>query len=202
MPQDKKTLAAKIAIAAVAFLLTGCAAGKREQAPRATSQAGAASVGQSGDAATPATASATSSTVATTIPPGTEVTARPDGSITWRTVEPLPITTTRTDDRATGPASFPPPAPPTPAEEARGFGVRAFYLAAIACVLAAAFCVWRAYPLAAICFGAAAIAMPVLATFFSTMSATVAGVGCACIAVGLIVAYLLTKKRPMSLPVS
>jgi hypothetical protein len=191
---------AALAIIALA-LCAGCST-RRGEAPRATSQAGAASVGQSGDAATPATATATSSTVEATIPPGVQVTAHPDGAITWRTVAPLTITTTRTNDRATGPASFTPPAPPTPADEARGFGVRAFYLAAIACVLAAAFCVWRAYPLAAICFGAAAIALPVLATFFSTMSATVAGVGFVCIALGLVTAYLLTKKRPISVSAS
>ncbi len=188
----------------VALLCGGCATGSRRQPPPAAASVSAGPAGpvvaQDGAAAVPATAARKETRVETTIPAGAAVTAYPDGRVTWTAAAPMALVSASSDSSATGPQSFTPPAPPTPAEEARGWGVRAFYLAALACAIAAGLCVWRGYPLAAICCGAGALALPILANFFGSMSATVAGVACVAIAAGLVVAYQLTARRAASAP--
>lgn len=184
------------ALCLLAPLFPGCNTARKatSRPPTATATAGGTSISQDGAAAAPASANTTTTQTAATIPPGVAVTAHADGSLTWMTAAPLSIVTTRTAEQVTGPAAYPPPALPSPADEARGWGVKAFYLAALACAIGAGLCVWRAYPLAAICFGAGALALPILANFFGGMSATVAGVACVALAVGLFIAYKVTAR--------
>ncbi len=178
--------------------LTGCMPGgaRPAQSPAATvTGPGGASLAQTGDAATPATADTSAGSSALTIPAGTLVTITAEGSATFTAAEPIALTSRFETFRATGPGAFTPPAPPTPADLARGFGVRAFYLAALVCALAAGLCLWRGYPLAAICAGGAAIALPVVANVVSSTAGVIVGAVLLSLGVGLVVAYHLTRAR-------
>lgn len=138
--------------------LAGCQTGRRDRAaaPRATAQAGAVAIQQTGDAARPATAAEASTRTETTIPPGVDVTAHPDGRITWRNAAPLALVSTHTAATATGPAAFQPPAPPTPAEEAAGRAALWMRLGLVAGVAAAVFGLVRGWDFVA--YGGGAIA--------------------------------------------
>lgn len=100
-------------------LLAGCKSGGTTPG-RMRSDGGTLSFEQTGAAEVPGTASAKTTTTAATVPPGARVTAHPDGSISWTTVEPLRVETTVTEETATGPQSFAPPAPPSPSDESDG----------------------------------------------------------------------------------
>lgn len=162
------------------LLLSLSACGHFQSAPRppsATISTPGASVTQSGDARTPAHAETETTTSEVPLPAFTEIRLDKTGkefSLALPAITTL-RTTTRTE-RIAAPASFDPPAPPTPAAEAQGFGVRAFWVGALLCLLGAGVLAWAGHPLAAVCAAGAGIALPILANFFSSAHAlTVAG---------------------------
>lgn len=190
-----------VALSLVVAFGSGCASGRREPiSPAATITGPAgASLAQTGDAATPAQADTAAGSSALVIPAGTAVSVAPDGTATFTAAEPVRIASEFTAFRATGPGAFTPPAPPSPADEARGWGVRAFYLAALVCALAAGLCLWRGYPLAALCAGGAALALPILANVVSSTAGIIAGAVFLSLGAGLVIAYHLTRRRPSAL---
>ncbi len=140
----------------VAVLVVGCAPGR---APRARiDRPGLYQLYQDGLAQTPATTTDKTSSAAATIPPGVPVTAHPDGSITWTTAAPLSVVTTRSESTATGPASFAPPAPPSPADEAEGKARLWLWLGIVAGGAAGVFGLVRGWDMVATGGGAVAAA--------------------------------------------
>lgn len=88
------------------------------------------------------------------------------------------ITTHR--DTATAARTYPPPEPPKPptaAEAAIADGMRWFFAASLVCLVVAGLCVWSGHIMSGVMFGGAAVALPVLARFFSSNAAmTIAGI--------------------------
>lgn len=181
-------------------LLAGCSTGRRaDPRPPAVTITGPGPAGgsltQTGDAAAPATADTSTGTSGFIIPAGQPVSIAPDGVVSFTAAAPIQVAAQFSSFRAAGPAAFTPPAPPSPADEARGWGVRAFYLAALGCALVAGLLAWRGYPLAALCTGGAALALPIVANVVSSAAGIVAGAVLLALAAGLVIAYRLTARR-------
>lgn len=196
---DTVALAALLALVVI-VAFSGCSAGRRaDPRPPAVTITGpgpdGGSLTQTGDAAAPATADTSTGTSGFTIPAGQPVSIAPDGVVSFTAAVPIQVAAQFSSFRAAGPAAFTPPAPPSPADEARGWGVRAFYLAALGCALVAGLLAWRGYPLAALCTGGAALALPIVGNVVSSAAGIVAGSVLLALAAGLVLAYKLTAKR-------
>lgn len=183
-------------VAALCLAGLGCQTSPRQvRAPAVTITGPAgASLAQSGDAATPAAAETSAGRSALVIPAGTPVAIAPDGVATFTAAAPVRLAAEFTGFRATGPGAFTPPAPPSPADVARGWGVRAFYLAGLGCALVAGLLLWRGYPLAALATGGAAVALPLVGNLVSSTAGLVAGAVGLALAAGLVIAYRLTAR--------
>ena len=176
-------------------LLSGCSTNRTRSPWVNANVPDLGEIATGGDAATPANVATSKGSTAFQIPVGTMVEILPSGSFAFKTAAPVDVVTNHATATLTGPAAFTPPAQPSPADLARGFGVRAFYLAGLVCALAAALCLWRGYPLAAICAGGAAVALPVIANVVSSPAAIMVGSVLLALGVGLVVAYNLTRAK-------
>ena len=191
-----KTAALYFTVFVIACLV-GCANGARRVhavAPAAVITGAGASLTQNGEAQTPAAADTTAGRSALTIPAGTPVSIAPDGVATFTAALPISLTSSFDRFRATGPAAFTPPAPPTPADEARAAGVRYFYFAALVCLVGSGLAAWAGYPLAALCLGVAVPALPVMANVVSSSAGVLVGGVLLALAAGLVIAHHLTHR--------
>jgi hypothetical protein len=196
----------KLAALLCCALLSGCATGgvlprifrPAPASARVTTEHGAA-VEQRGVAQVPAKATVTTGTVSVPLPAATAVEIAPKtGSVTFRLDKPTVATVTTRTEHAEAPRAFAPPASPTPSQLAEAGGVRNFWIASLACLALAGLSAWRAHFLAAVCFGLAGVALPILARFFT--SATTWAIGAVLLAIGgaLFVAWhiLAPKLNP------
>lgn len=121
--------------ACLAMLVAGCALPGRPTRPpkpaEGSAQAGRVALTQTGTAETPATARSIATAETIPIPAGSTVSIDTSGTVTITPAAPTTYTAARSDDSATGPQSFTPPAAPTPADEAEG-RARLLYRLAIA----------------------------------------------------------------------
>jgi len=102
-----------------------------------------------------------------------------------------------TSETAVAPKAYAPPSPPSPAEIARGDGLRMFYYIAAGLVLAACVLVYLGHGKAALIAGIGAVIVPTLANFLSSEWAVRALIACACLASALCFAwYLIARKNP------
>jgi hypothetical protein len=155
------------------ILLSGCQIGKHS--PTATVLPSGKIV-TSGDAATPAHVTETVTQASMPVPvQSTVVTSPGDGTIKVQVSQPTTLTVSTKSTHVDGPVAFTPPAPPTPAQEAQGFGVRIFWIASLLCLLGAGLCAYTDHWLACGCCALAAVALPVLANFFSSQIALYVG---------------------------
>jgi hypothetical protein len=145
---------------AILCLPTGCALSRSVvKAPAATTRAGDATVTQSGYASTPATAASDTQSATVPIPAGSHVVFNEKlGTlgVTLSTDSTLTLTTRR--DTVTGPQAFTPPAPPTPADEAKGKAALWLRLGMVGGIAAVIFGFWKGWDLIGIGGGAIAAA--------------------------------------------
>lgn len=179
--------------------LLGCSrfpAVLKPRPPAATISTPAAQVTQTGTAAVPASAGVTTEARAVPLPAGSEITFNEKlGTVTLKLSRDSALSTETRTEHVTGPQSFDPPAPPTPAEQAKGFGVRAFWVGALICLALAGLSAWAGHYLAAGCFGLAGVALPVLASFVASTAAMLAGVGLVAAGAGLFIAWHVIARR-------
>jgi hypothetical protein len=187
------------------FAAVGCVGGpgsisRKPESSRATITAAGPQVDATGPAAAPANVTRTVQTIP--LPAGSkiEVTppAAPDAPRPAPVVFslPAPATVTTTTETATAPKSYAPPSPAeTAAAAATASGVRYFWIAGLAALLAAGLAAWSGHYLAAVCLGAAGLALPVLAQFVSRASALGVGLALAGLAAGLVAAWYVIQRR-------
>lgn len=148
---------------------------------------------QSGDVLEPAAVDATRTETGLTAPAGSVVQVAPDGAVSVQVTEPTPVRAAVVREVVTGPRSF---APPSPAEMAKGAGVRWFYILGAVSGLLAIVSAIRKHVLAAICFGVGAFGMPIVGNLASSSWAmVVAGITIAAGTVAF-VAWHLIRLNP------
>jgi hypothetical protein len=198
----KAALRLVLALAAL-LTLAACQTGRKTTTPpRAQASAGSVGVSQTGDAATPATATENVTRTETTIPPGSLVTVHPDGSVTWTNAAPVALVSTHSQASATGPAAFTPPAPPTPAEEARGRVTLWLWLGLVAGAASGAFGLVRGWDVLAVGGGviAAACVLGLALAACPPWLLFVLGLGVAACVIGPVLWHTKLKPRAPAAP--
>lgn len=132
----------------------------------------------------------------TPLPAGSAVTIRPDGAVEIKLTDAAPLRTVTTRDDATAAQSF---APPSPAELAKGFGVRLWGIVGAGLFVLALVLGARGHLKGAVLAGAGAVLAPLVGHFVnSTAGLVVAGAAVAG-AVALFAAWHLMRGRPAPL---
>lgn len=170
---------------------SGCALGPRAVTPTARSTAGAAQIHQTGDAAQPATATSDTTAATVPLPAGSVVSFAADGSMSAKLSGESIFRAEARRDAVTGPQAFTPPAPPTPSALAAGRRTILYTYAALACIVVAGLCAWRAHWLAAILAGIAAAACHLLSSPAGLYAAGVLVAGAAC----FVAAWHITRRQ-------
>ncbi|EIQ00213.1 hypothetical protein OpiT1DRAFT_04755 [Opitutaceae bacterium TAV1] len=192
VPFPALAAAVVILIFCVVALLSGCSNGRHKVTPpAATATAGSVLVSQTGDAARPATASADTAAAKLPIPAGSDITFTQRGEVLVKLAAESILSLDTRRESATGPQAFTPPLPPSPADEAAGWRVKAYTWAALACIVLAGLFAWRAHWLAAICAGIAAAACHLLSSPAGLYAAGTLLVA----AVVFVIAWHITQKQ-------
>lgn len=192
---------AVLLIAALCLAGLGCSTFRRDREPESpaatiTGPAGA-SLAQTGDAQTPATADTSAGSSALVIPAGTPVSIAADGTATFTAAEPVRIAATFSAFRAAGPGAFTPPAPPTPAEQARGWGVQVFQIALALGIAAAVFGLVRGWDF--VMYGGAAVSAGAAFALFVASHPVlfaVLGLGLGAAVAGVVIWHTKLKRAP------
>lgn len=150
---------------------SGCATVKTRP-PKFEAATSRGIVAQSGDVAAPGIVDARTTTTETLIPAGSELSFDPAGNVTAKPARDVPLRSVTVTENVTGPVSV---APPSPADLARGAGVRLFYLGGVALGVLAALAGWRGHLKACACFAAGAVAMPIVGNLVSSTLALIIG---------------------------
>lgn len=164
-------------------------------APKLSGQKQPVKIDQTGAAQTPASGDVSESKIFTAIPANTPVKVEKDGTVSFTAGSATTVSANIQESHYTAPKAYAPAAPPTPAEVAAVENIRWFYIAGLVCALAAGLAAWSGHYLAAIKFGFAAVAVPVLARFFSQHAAVMVGLVCLGLGVGLILAWHELKAK-------
>lgn len=191
--------------ACLAFALAGCNHVGKTTPPRfRSSSPTTGTIETKGDAAEPAKVETAKTETEIPIPAASRVTLIPATlqEPAKTVIEPAAPTVARTvvhQETVTAPKAFTPPAPPappTPAEVAHGTAVRWFYLAALVSFALAGLAAWGQHYLAAVKFGLAGVAFPLLARFFNSTAAMVTGGILLAAGAAFFVAWYVMKGRP------
>jgi hypothetical protein len=126
------------------------------------------------------------------IPGGSKVEVSPGGSVNVVTSRDVPLRSVTYAERLDGPVSV---APPSPAEQARGAGVRLFYIGGVVLGILAALAGWRGHLKACACFAAGAVAMPIVGNLVSSAVALAIGGGFLLIGGTLFAAWHFMRDR-------
>lgn len=179
------------------FFLSGCSGVRHRPKPAAaTLSAPGVSVSQVGEAAAPAKIENKTRKTVLTLPAGTEVV--PDlrtGGFSYRLLADSVVTSEFSDTSAAGPSSFAPDAPPTPAEEALGFGLRGSWIVGGVLVLLALVLAWRGHGKAAGLAFLGAVGVPAAAQFIGSGAGKIVAAVSITAALALFAAWHLMEWR-------
>lgn len=187
----------------VCLLLTSCSTIRRASPPHppsASVSTPAASLNQTGAAQVPARATVRTSSASLPLPSGTAVQVEPSrGTVTYTLSRDTSAAVETKVERLEAPQAFTPPPPPSPAEEAAAAatatGIRAFWLAALACLIGAGVAFWSGHVLAAVLAAAAGIALPVLAQTLTRPIAATVGALLLGAAAALVAAWYILRSK-------
>lgn len=187
------------------FLTCGCGhLAQKPKPPSASVSTPDVTVAQTGDAKVPARAEVTTQTTSLPLPAATQVTVSPQsGAVTYTLSRDSSASVATRVEKVEAPQAFTPPAPPpppTPVQIAQGIGVRAFWIASLGCLLFAGLLAYTAHYLAAGACGLAAVALPVLAQFFSSGLAMAIGGALVAVAGAFWAAWHVIERRKAGLP--
>ena len=160
----------------------------------------------SGAALVPASVTRTTQTTSIPFPAGTTIAPAAAPAATPSNPSPFPAfaytltapaaaSVTTVTETATAARNYAPPAPPTPAEEAAGSGVKLFYWLAAGCAAAALLAVYGGHLKAAGILAAGAAGIPCAVHFISEHAAGLVTVAVICAAGGLVAAWEFVKDR-------
>jgi hypothetical protein len=177
-----------LCLTAAAFLsvVAGCHSGRTLVSHWIAPKDTGVKADQMGPAEIPATADVSQAHVSAPIPAGTPVVVSKEGELSFTPLVPMTVTSNAQASHYTAPKAY---APPTPADVAQAAGLKYFYLAGLAFALAAGLAAWSGHYLAAVKFGFAAVALPVMAHFFSAHAAIAVGIAAGGIGLGLVLAW-------------
>lgn len=169
-------------------------------APVSRLKTAAASIVSRGPVEQPASITVADTKTTIPLPAGTVVSFSPADPIPSEGLKfSLPVassaTVEHTSTTTTAAKNFSPPAPPTPAQEAEGSGVRVFYYLAAACALAALVCIYAQHYKAAGILVCGAAGIPFLIHLGQTAAASHLATAVICIAGALVAAWEIFEHR-------
>ncbi|MDD2764183.1 MAG: hypothetical protein PHE83_09450 [Opitutaceae bacterium] len=191
-----------LALAALVFL-PGCTS-LRGRAARMVVHTPTTTVTQSGDVKSPGTVQTVTSTAEIPIPAGSTVTWSPPappagqdstpaapGAVAVVVSAPTALRASTVTETVKGPES---PAPPSPAEIAKGEGVRWFYIAGAVAGLAALAAFYFGHPVNGTILLAGAVGLPLVGNFVGSAWAQRVAIAIFALAAGIGLAWLILRK--------
>lgn len=170
---------------------------------KATISTPQATITQRGAVAVPAKVSTSTSKASLPVPAGSVVNvhaARAEGApkaqdpVSVTLAGPSVLSVESTSQGVSGPESFAPPAPPSPAALARGEGVRWFYIAGAVSGLLALLAFYMGQPLNGGVLLAGAVGLPAVGNFLASEWALRLGIAVACVSLAFVVAWLKLRQ--------